>query len=109
MATIKGKGAPTRNTAGAVGDFYIDTDTRNTYECKFACKMSFRDPEYEWYPTDKIPVSYEEEKTVSEPEPEVTEVEKEDEEVVQPVEESKPNYTNYSNKSRNNYNKQYRK
>lgn len=114
MAIIKGKGAPTRNTSGSIGDIYVDVDNKVAYKCTFACKMPFSDPEYDWRKTDNIPVSYEEEKPVvdKKPEPEVSkEVEKTEEtegsEESVAVEESKLNYTNYSNKSRNNYNKQY--
>lgn len=36
MAIIEGKGLPTTKTLGAVGDTYIDTDTKKKYECTFA-------------------------------------------------------------------------
>lgn len=102
MAIIKGKGAPTRNTPGFIGDRYIDTDTKNVYKCVFAYKAPFNDPEYEWKPTDDIPVTVEEKPVEEVSEEEVVEEVK--------VEESpKSNYTNYNGKPRNNYNKQYRK
>jgi hypothetical protein len=108
MGILKGKGAPTRNTPGFIGDRYIDTDTKNVYKCVFAYKAPFNDPEYEWKPTDDIPVTVEEKPVIKEkPVEEVSE-----EEVVEEVkveESPKPNYSNYSNKPRNNYNKQYKK
>lgn len=36
MAEIKGVGAPNRNTAGAIGDIYTDTETGYRYKCVFA-------------------------------------------------------------------------
>lgn len=102
MGILKGKGAPTRNTPGFIGDRYIDTDTKNVYKCVFAYKAPFNDPEYEWKPTDDIPVTVEEKPVEEVSEEEVVEEVK--------VEESpKQNYSNYSNKPRHNYNKQYKK
>lgn len=108
MATIKGKGAPTKDTPGSIGDIYIDTTAQgvSAYKCTFAYKVSFREPEYEWVKTDDIPVTYEEEKSEPVEEP----VEETSEEVPEEkVEETKPNNFNYNGKPRNNYNKQYRK
>lgn len=108
MGIIKGKGAPTRNTPGSIGDRYIDTDTKNVYKCVFAYKTPFNDPEYDWKPIDDIPVIVEE--TPVEEVSEVSEVS--EEKVVEEVkveESPKQNYSNYSGKPRNNYNKQYRK
>ena len=36
MAEIKGAGAPNRNTDGAIGDIYTDTETGYRYKCIFA-------------------------------------------------------------------------
>lgn len=36
MAEIKGAGKPGRNTAGAIGDIYTDTETGKRYKCTFA-------------------------------------------------------------------------
>lgn len=36
MAYLKGKGAPGRDTKGAIGDIYTDTTTNKKYKCVFA-------------------------------------------------------------------------
>lgn len=38
MAKLNGTGAPTRKTAGAMGDIYTDVSTGIQYECVFAYK-----------------------------------------------------------------------
>ena len=49
MNRIEGKGKPTRTTKGAVGDEYVDTDTRLRYKCTFAfCDSISNEVVYEW-------------------------------------------------------------
>ena len=49
MNRIEGKGKPTRTTKGAVGDEYVDTDTRLRYKCTFAfCDSISNEFVYEW-------------------------------------------------------------
>ena len=36
MNKLKGTGAPTRKTAGAIGDIYTDTATGKQYKCVFS-------------------------------------------------------------------------
>lgn len=48
MAFIKGKGAPTANTAGVTGDKYVDIDTGNKYECTLAYSTSNGIKSYDW-------------------------------------------------------------
>ena len=40
MANIKGTGAPTRETLGAVGDIYIDITNGKRYKCTFAYRST---------------------------------------------------------------------
>lgn len=47
MAVIKGKGAPTGKTVGAVGDTYIDTRRGDVYKCMFAYSVGDVS-DYEW-------------------------------------------------------------
>lgn len=49
MAKLKGVGAPTRRTAGAIGDIYTDSKTGQEYICTFAYKSGI-DEEFdcEW-------------------------------------------------------------
>lgn len=39
MATLTGKGAPTNQTEGAIGDIYTDTDSWKQYRCVFAYRV----------------------------------------------------------------------
>lgn len=39
MATLTGKGAPTNQTEGAIGDIYTDTDSGKQYRCVFAYRV----------------------------------------------------------------------
>ena len=91
MAVIKGKGAPTKNTPGLIGDRYIDTDTKNTYKCVFACKIAFNDPEYDWRPTDDIPVIVEEKPIAEVSEEEVVEEVKDEKKATSKVKVGKKN------------------
>ena len=36
MADVTGKGIPTRETLGAIGDIYTDVNTKKQYKCTFA-------------------------------------------------------------------------
>lgn len=59
MANIKGTGAPTRKTLGAVGDIYTDNKTGRQYKCTFAYRSDDKiDFDCEWTPVKnkKIPV-----------------------------------------------------
>lgn len=59
MANIKGTGAPTRKTLGAVGDIYTDDKTGRQYKCTFAYRSDDKiDFDCEWTPVKnkKIPV-----------------------------------------------------
>lgn len=47
MKIHKGKGAPTINTVGAIGDRYVDTDTGNQYRCTFSYSTGSQS-EYGW-------------------------------------------------------------
>lgn len=55
MAEIKGKGLPTRNTKGALGDIYVDTNTGIKYKCTGSYSISTHaesNKEYEWKPAN---------------------------------------------------------
>ena len=55
MAEIKGKGIPTRQTKGALGDIYVDTTTGVKYKCTGAYGVTTHaasSKEYEWKPAD---------------------------------------------------------
>lgn len=64
MAFIKGNGAPKTNTAGVVGDKYVDIDTGNKYECTLAYSTSNGAKSYDWKllyeekPQDKTPQKF---------------------------------------------------
>jgi hypothetical protein len=49
MSTIKGKGIPTRNTKGAIGDTYVDSSSGRQYKCvnAYGALGQF---EYTWKP-----------------------------------------------------------
>lgn len=48
MSVVKQKGAPTRTTAGKIGDIRIDTITGKKYECTFAYVDSNGVGDYTW-------------------------------------------------------------
>ena len=48
MAVLKQQGAPTRTTAGKIGDIRIDTNTGKRYECTFAYVDSNGVGDYTW-------------------------------------------------------------
>lgn len=51
MAIIKGKGVPTRKTAGALGDIYIDTASGKRFKCMGAYNISslgVTQKDYDW-------------------------------------------------------------
>ena len=57
MSEIKGKGIPTRQTAGALGDIYIDTNTGVRYKCTGAYGITTHidsTKEFEWKPIRSI-------------------------------------------------------
>ena len=39
MAELTGKGTPTSQTGGAIGDIYTDTDSGKQYRCVFAYRV----------------------------------------------------------------------
>ena len=43
MANLKGNGAPTRKTKGALGDIYTDTTTGKKYKCIFSYRDDMSD------------------------------------------------------------------
>ena len=57
MAEIKGKGLPTRQTKGALGDIYVDTTTGVKYKCTGAFGVTTHaesKKEYEWKPANPV-------------------------------------------------------
>lgn len=57
MAEIKGKGLPTRQTKGALGDIYVDTATGMKYKCTGAFGVTTHaesKKEYEWKPANPV-------------------------------------------------------
>ena len=58
MSKIKGKGVPTRKTAGAIGDIYIDTNTGRQYKCTNAYGVN-SNYDYTWTPLKVEPVKVE--------------------------------------------------
>ena len=60
MATIKGKGFPTRQTQGGIGDIYVDITTGRQYKCTNAYKASTAADgkgDYTWTPTKNAPAA----------------------------------------------------
>lgn len=54
MAEINGIGKPGRNTAGAIGDIYTDTETGDKFKCTFAFRTGDNGSfESEWKPISK--------------------------------------------------------
>lgn len=48
MGIIKGKGLPTKQTAGSVGDTYVDVETNKKYSCVYSIEDSMGSKEYRW-------------------------------------------------------------
>ena len=49
MRNLKGTGAPTKKTVGAIGDVYRDTKTGNEYKCTFAYRSDdYSEFDCEW-------------------------------------------------------------
>lgn len=112
MAFIKGTGVPTRQTSGAIGDIYVDTNTGEQYKCVFAYR-SDNDTNFDcqWSPTKKVieEPKVEEKKPSTVKNKTVTKVteEKVEKPVEENVKENKPgkstartNYTSYGKKSK---------
>lgn len=110
MAIIKGEGAPTRKTTGAIGDIYIDTNTKKRYKCVFAYRSDdYSDFDCDWkeVKTDKIQTSSLYEEIKNESVEEVKEEPKDEPEVevkadipvkesISPVNQEAPKRTDYS-------------
>ena len=53
MNKLKGTGIPTRKTAGAIGDIYIDTATGKQYKCVFSYRENTTGEfDCQWKPMD---------------------------------------------------------
>ena len=53
MNKLKGTGIPTRKTAGAIGDIYIDTATGKQYKCVFSYRENTTGEfDCQWKPID---------------------------------------------------------
>lgn len=99
MATIRKPGKPTPKTAGAVGDIYVDLDTRMAYKCTFSYSDSNSSKTYNWKHVGMEDLPREKEKPVVDI-PSVSVIEEYT--VSEPAGEAlKPKHTNY--------NKQYKK
>ena len=108
MGIIKGNGAPTRKTLGALGDIYIDSSTGKRYKCMFAYRSdSDNDFDCEWKEMKKNKVQTDSLYGETKEEPRTEPVEETKEEPkTEPVEETKeePNkrtdYSAFSKKNR---------
>lgn len=104
MTIIKRKGMPNRQTKGAIGMIYIDTDTGYEYKCTqaYSCStVAGVQYEYEWKlvykKTENKPAKKEESIT----KPVVEEVKEEKEQVTTPVRyNNKTSYTKYYNNNK---------
>lgn len=105
MTTIKKKGMPNRQTKGALGTIYIDTETGKKYKCTqaYSCTtLGGVQQEYEW----KLIFEEEPKQEIKKPvTPPPVKVEETVEPVEQPVAEEKPVKTN----NKPNYGKYYNK
>lgn len=57
MSEIKGKGIPTRQTKGAMGDIYVDTATGMKYKCTGSYSITTHansTKDYEWKPVKPV-------------------------------------------------------
>lgn len=89
MSLIKGKGAPTRSTKGAIGDIYVDLGTGKQYKCVNAYGVHGQF-DYTWKLQNGSPVNVQEIKQESKkPESKVEKkVEPKEEPKVEPVVEA---------------------
>lgn len=104
MTKREGKGAPTRQTFGAIGDIYTDTETGEEYVCTFAYRSSGdKDYDCQWkktgnvghvdtIPAKPVPPRTSEIVTVEKPKEEKKQV---NEKTAQPA---RKDYTSYSKK-----------
>ena len=103
MRNLKGTGAPTRKTVGAIGDIYTDTSTGKKYKCTFAYRENPDDDfDCQW-----VELRNGESRADNVAETQVEEVEEEPEKEVkeeepEPEKESSTNRTNYAAYSKKN-------